>query len=211
MGRIAAVIPAYNEEATLGVVIDVVKRVPEVDQVLVISDGSTDGTAEVARRHGALCIELEQNVGKGGALKVGIESADADIFLFLDADLVGLTPQHVRSLLRPVMRGEAEMTIGIFERGRLSTDLAQIVAPYLSGQRAVRREVLQAISGLDTARFGVEVALTRHIKEHNIKVEYVPLENLTHRMKEEKLGLLRGFLARMKMYWEIVKYTQQSL
>ncbi len=211
MLSIAAIIPAYNEEQTLGAVIDVVKGVPEVDQVLVISDGSTDGTAAVARRHGAICIELEQNVGKGGAMKVGIERADADVFLFLDADLVGLTPEHVRSLLEPVVRGEAEMTIGIFERGRLSTDLAQMVAPYLSGQRAVRREVLQAISGLDTARFGVEVALTRHIKEHNVKVKHVPLENLTHRMKEEKLGLLRGFLARMKMYWEIVKYSQQSL
>lgn len=206
--RVVAVIPAYNEEATLGSVLDVIARVPEVDQVIVISDGSTDGTAEVAREKGVLCVELEQNQGKGGAMKAGIDRADADIFLFLDADLIGLTQDHVESLLFPVLKGKAEMTIGIFEHGRIATDLAQIVAPYLSGQRAVRREVLQAISGMDTARFGVEVALTRYIKQNKVAVKNVLLENLTHRMKEEKLGLLRGFLARMKMYWEIVKYTQ---
>lgn len=209
--RVVAVIPAYNEEQTLGSVIEAVRQVAAVDEVLVISDGSTDRTADVARAHGVACIELEQNVGKGGAMKVGIDQADADVFLFLDADLIGLTPRHVENLLAPVLQGRAEVAIGVFDKGRVATDLAQMVAPYLSGQRAVRRSVLQSISGLDTARFGVEVAITKHIKENGVRVEHVLLENLTHRMKEEKLGLLRGFLARMKMYWEIVKYTQHSL
>lgn len=209
--KVVAVIPAYNEEQTLGEVIDVVRSVRTVDEVLVISDGSTDATAEVARAHGVPCIELEENVGKGGALKVGIDRADADIFLFLDADLIGLKRHHVESLLNPVLSGDAEMTIGIFDRGRVATDLAQIVAPYLSGQRVVRRRLLQDVSGLEAARFGVEVALTRHIKKYQIRVQNISLKNLTHRMKEEKLGLLRGFVARMKMYWEIVKSTQQSI
>lgn len=208
--RVVAIIPAYNEEQTLGHVIDVILSARAVEEVLVISDGSTDATAEVAREHGALCIELEENVGKGGALKAGIDRADADVFLFLDADLIGLTRRHVESLLTPVLNGTAEMTIGIFDRGRVATDLAQFVAPYLSGQRAVRRRLLQDMSGLEAARFGVEVALTRHIKKHDVPVQHVPLTNLTHRMKEEKLGLLRGFVARMKMYWEIVKSSAQQ-
>lgn len=209
--RVSAVIPAYNEEQTLGNVIDVVKQVPLVDEIVVISDGSVDRTAEIARERGVICIELEQNIGKGGAMKAGIDQADADVFVFLDADLIGLTPQHVTSLLEPVLSGEADMTIGVFDKGRVATDLAQFVAPYLSGQRAVRREILMAISGLDTARFGVEVALTRYIRSHEVVVRYVTLENLTHRMKEEKLGILRGFIARIKMYWEIVKYTQHAI
>lgn len=206
--RIVALIPAYNEEKTLGAVIDCVRSCDVVQEVIVISDGSTDRTAEVARRCGVSCIELEQNVGKGGAMKAGIERADADVFLFLDADLVGLQPEHIYALLQPILSGRAAMSVGLFERGRLSTDFAQVVAPYLSGQRAVRREVLQGISGLDMARFGVEIALTRYIREHDIPVEEVILENLTHLMKEEKLGLLRGFMARMKMYWEIVRFSQ---
>lgn len=205
--RIVAIIPAYNEEQTLGEVISVVKKVALIDETIVISDGSTDKTADVARQNGATVIELEDNRGKGGAMKVGIDTADADIFLFLDADLIGLEVQHVELLLHPVVDDEADMTIGLFDGGRVATDLAQVVAPYLSGQRAVKREVLQGISGIEMARFGVEIALTRHIKESNVRVAEVTLPHLTHRMKEEKLGVLRGFLSRMKMYWEIIKYT----
>jgi glycosyltransferase involved in cell wall biosynthesis len=208
--RAVAVIPAYNEEQTLGAVINVTKQVAEIDQVIVISDGSTDKTAQVARAYGATVIELEQNLGKGGAMKVGIDSADAEIFVFLDADLIGLRPDHVKALLKPVLEDRADMVIGVFDRGRVATDLAQVVAPYLSGQRAVKRSVLQGVSGMELARFGVEIALTRHLRKSDTRVIEVTLENLTHRMKEEKLGLLRGFMARMKMYWEILKYTQGS-
>ncbi len=205
--RTVAVIPAYNEEKTLGDVLTVLRDVPGIDRVFVISDGSTDRTAAVAREGGATCIELKQNVGKGGALKVGIDQADADIYLFLDADLIGLTPDHVGHLLAPVVSGNAQMSLGILEKGRVATDLAQAVAPYLSGQRAVTREVLQGLSGMETTRYGIEVALNRYLKRNHIPVRFVPMENLTHRMKEEKLGLLRGFVARMKMYWEIVRYA----
>lgn len=205
--RTVAVIPAYNEQETLGEVIEVLKQVDLVSRVIVISDGSTDATAGVARGAGAEVIELVENVGKGGALQKGIDRADADIYLFLDGDLLGLRPQHVMDLLQPVMEEQAEMTLGIFESGRPMTDLALQVAPHLSGQRAVHRRVLEAISGLDTARFGVEMALTRYMKSHGLRVIEVPLRNLSHRMKEEKLGLVPGFIARLKMYWEILKKT----
>jgi len=205
--RVAAVIPAFNEESTIGAVIDAVRQVPRVDEVIVVSDGSDDATAAVARSHGAYVIELEANVGKGAALKAGIQRADADVYVFLDADLIGLTPEHVEALLEPVLAGRASMTVGRFTGGRVATDLAQVVAPYLSGQRAVRREVLAGIPNLELARFGVEMALTRHIHRHGIPVEEVLLVGLTHRTKEEKLGLLRGFLARMREYWDIIRST----
>lgn len=205
-----ACIPAFNEEKTLGHVISVVRRVAEIDRVIVISDGSTDRTAAIARECGAVCVELQQNVGKGGALKLGIDQADAEVYLFLDADLIGLTPQHVRDLLLPVLRGEAQMALGVLEHGRVATDLAHVVAPFLSGQRAVTRAVLQGVSGMETARYGIEVAMNRHLRKHHVPVRVVAMENLTHRTKEEKLGLLRGFVARLRMYWEIVKYAGEA-
>lgn len=211
--RVVAVIPAYNEEATLGEVIEALRKSPLVDRVVVISDGSTDGTARVAREHGAVCIELSENVGKGGAMKAGVDfaEADADVFLFLDADLIGLKPSHVRALLTPVLKGRAGMTVGVFVGGRWRTDLAQRIAPFLSGQRAVRREVLEAIPHLEATRYGVETALTRHLRGGGVRVEYVPLPRVTHRTKEEKLGLLRGFVERMRMYWDIVRCSGEDL
>lgn len=208
--RVIAIVPAYNEEKTIGDVLRVLKETDIIHAIVVVSDGSTDGTVEVARGYGVTVIALEENMGKGGAMSAGLESTEGDIILFLDADLIGLTQAHVRSLVLPVMTGEAEMTLGLFDRGRIVTDLAQKVAPYLSGQRAVRRSLLEKISDMDISRFGVEVALTRYIDEHAVRVQEVVLPDMSHVMKEEKLGLVKGLAARIKMYWEIVKYFART-
>ncbi|TLM99968.1 glycosyltransferase, partial [bacterium] len=147
--KIAAVIPAYNEEQTIGEIVRTIRQVPVVKDVLVVSDGSVDRTADAAAEAGARVLRLEANIGKGGAMMAGVKNTDADIVLFLDADLIGLQPGHVISLLEPVVEGRAEMTIGIFESGRLATDLAQFIAPYLSGQRAVHRNLLEKLPDLD--------------------------------------------------------------
>ena len=203
--RTAAIIPAYNEERTIGEIIEAVRQVPLICETIVVSDGSIDNTAEVARAYGAKVVELTENMGKGGAMAVGVNHTDADIVLFLDADLIGLQPHHIVDLVLPVADGRAEMTVGLFEQGRLATDLAQFIAPYLSGQRAVKRGLLTQLSNLELTRFGVEVALTRFAKTAGISVLEVELKDMTHIMKEEKLGVFRGFLARLKMYWEIAK------
>jgi polyisoprenyl-phosphate glycosyltransferase len=204
--KVIAIIPAYNEEKTIGEVLRVLKDIAVIDRIVVVSDGSTDGTVDVAREYDVDVIELQENKGKGGAMKAGLDSADAEVILFLDADLLGLTSGHVLSLLKPVMTGEADMTLGLFGGGRMVTDLAQKVAPYLSGQRAVRRSLLEQISDMDIARFGVEVAITRQIESQGTRVKEVVLPDMSHVMKEEKLGIVKGFAARIKMYWEIVKY-----
>ncbi|MEW5920223.1 MAG: glycosyltransferase family 2 protein [Bacillota bacterium] len=203
---VMAIIPAYNEEKTIGEVIAVLKEVSLVKKIIVVSDGSTDYTVRVARSHGVEVLELRENRGKGGALKAGLDNVKADVVLFLDADLLGLTPEHVYNLLRPVTSNEADMTIGIFKKGRIATDLAQKMAPYLSGQRALKSFLLEQISDLDIARFGVEVALNRLMESSKITVKEVLLHDMSHVMKEEKLGVFKGTAARMKMYWEIIKY-----
>lgn len=203
---VMAIIPAYNEEKTIGDVLAVLKEVSLVKKIIVVSDGSTDHTVQVARSYDVEVVELEENRGKGGALKAGLESVKADVVLFLDADLLGLTPEHVYNLLQPVISNEADMTIGIFEKGRIATDLAQKMAPYLSGQRALKFFLLEQISDLDVARFGVEVALNRFMESSKISVKEVILRDMSHVMKEEKFGVWKGMAARMKMYWEIIKY-----
>ncbi len=204
----AAIIPAFNEAKTIGSVIDVLVRSSLVDQVIVVSDGSTDCTVQIALDYdNAEVIELLENRGKGGAIKAGMDHTDAGILLFLDADLIGLTESHVKDLLKPVLDGQSAMTIGLFEKGRVATDIAQKMAPFLSGQRALKRELLESISDFDLSRFGVEVALHRYVEDHNIPVTQINLPDLSHVMKEEKLGFWKGISARGKMYWEIIKYA----
>ena len=98
------------------------------------------------------------------------------------------------------------MTVGLFEKGRAATDLAQKMAPFLSGQRALQRELLEKISGLDLSRFGLEIALSTYFEKNKIDYLEVHLNDLSHVMKEEKLGIGKGLLARLKMYGEILKY-----
>lgn len=207
--KITAVIPAYNEESTIGEVVRITNQNTMVEEVIVISDGSTDNTGKVAKQNGAKVIELEQNIGKGGAMLIGAMNSTADILLFLDADLIGLTTVHIDNLLLPIINDGYNMTIGVFAKGRFTTDFAQVLTPYLSGQRAIIKNDFMNIDNLEATRFGVEIALTKYIKKHNLRKKEVVLKEMSHFMKEEKLGLLKGFSARMKMYWEIAKWISR--
>ncbi len=202
---VIAIIPAYNEEKTIGGVLQTLKNVDLITKIIVVSDGSTDNTVKIAQKHNVDVIEFKDNKGKGAALKAGIERAEGKVILFLDADLVGLNEEHVCKLVLPVLNGEADMTIGVFDKGRITTDLAQKIAPFLSGQRAVDKRILEEISQLEITRYGVEMALTKYVENSDIRVEKVILEDLTHIMKEEKLGLVKGFTERMRMYMDIIK------
>jgi glycosyltransferase involved in cell wall biosynthesis len=202
---VTAIIPAYNEEKYIRDVLVPLKKVKEITQIIVVSDGSTDNTVQEAMNQDVLVINLEENLGKGGALSAGLQYLQEEIVLFLDADLIGLTEQHIISLISPVIHGQADMTVGIFENGRLATDMAQVISPYLSGQRCIRKDWLDQIEDLAVSGFGVEALLTNFANQQKLKVNYVHLPKMSHIMKEEKLGLLKGFAYRIKMYWEIAK------
>lgn len=117
--------PAYNESSR---VIDVLKTISEaasVDEVLIVTDGCTDDTvAQVnswleSREAGAKAVRLfalEHNIGKGGAMAHGAHHTEAEILLFLDADLIGLRPSQVDEMLQPMLRedGAADMVLGLF-------------------------------------------------------------------------------------------------
>ncbi len=205
MYHIAAIIPAYNEEKTIRKVILATKKVDLIDEIIVVSDGSKDKTAEIAKSLQVEVTDLKKNIGKGGAIKKGADKSQSDILLFLDADLIGLTPKHITDLLKPVITGYFDVSIGVFNNGRKITDLGQKLTPFLSGQRVLKKYILQDISNLDITQYGVELALTKYIMKNNIKYKNVFLSNLTHVMKEEKLGFFKGFIARIKMYFDIVK------
>jgi len=208
--KVVVLIPAFNEEKTIGPVVDAARAVSAVSEVVVVADGCTDATARVAAEHGARVVELTENVGKAGAIKAGLDATEARIIVTLDADLIGLVPAHIESLIAPVLAGEADMSVGLFDGGRVATELAQMVTPYLSGQRALRRELIESIADLQELRFGIEVALTKQANQSKARVVEVLLPGVSQVMKEEKRGFMKGFAARMKMYRDIVKYVVRN-
>ena len=134
-------IPAFNEAEGVGRVVAVALEA-NLGTVLVIDDGSGDGTADVAERAGATVLRLGRNVGKGGAVAAGVRAVDSRVVLLLDADLLGLTARHLHDLAGPVLAGEVDMTRGVFKGGRWSTTAAQKMLPQLNGQRAILRALL---------------------------------------------------------------------
>jgi glycosyltransferase involved in cell wall biosynthesis len=113
--KLVVIIPAFNEEATLGEVIGSIPRqIESIDevQVIVSDDGSTDQTSEIANRAGAMVISHRQNRGVGAAFRTGIRSAleaGADIIVNMDAD-GQFNPSDIPQLVQPILDGEADMT-----------------------------------------------------------------------------------------------------
>jgi len=212
--HVSVVVPAYNEAGRVGAVLRTVVSSDLVDEVIVVDDGSEDATAQEAKTFPVNVLSLPANSGKAAALDAGIERARNDVFLFLDADLVGLRREHVESLISAYAERHLDMVVGVFSSGRANTDLSQKLNPTFSGQRMISRElweraktfVEQADESVHKMHFGIETALSRLASKEGWRLEYVKLEGVTHVLKEEKRGLAKGILARLKMYGNMIKW-----
>jgi glycosyltransferase involved in cell wall biosynthesis len=159
-------------------------------------------------------VRLPGNKGKAAALDCGVACAKNDTFLFLDADLVGLTSAHVDKLIRCYQEMKLDMAIGVFANGRRNTDIAQKINPYASGQRVLTRkqwERAKQYVEVEEVDFGIEIALSRLAAREDWVTEYVKLEGVTHVLKEEKRGFRRGMVDRLKMYGHMTKWLFKKL
>ena len=212
---ISVVVPAYNEAGRISSVLRPVIASELVDDVIVVDDGSDDGTADEAKLFSIRVVELPENKGKAAALDYGVSLAKNDTFLFLDADLVGLTTAHVDKLIRRYQEMNLDMAVGVFANGRRNTDIAQKINPYASGQRVLNRKqwerAKQCLEEVEEVDFGIEIALSRLAAKENWVKEYVKLEGVTHVLKEEKRGFKQGMIDRFKMYGHMIKWLFKKL
>ncbi len=198
--RTAAVIPAWNEAATIGAVVYAALDARLVDVVVVVDNASSDATAAVAAAHGARVV-CEPTPGKGQALRTGVAAVpDADVVVFLDADLVGLRPDHIDGLVAAVRSGGADMACGLFDRGPVANPIFLDRLPILTGQRALRRELFDRLAAEDVAGYRVEAALNSLVFRQALVRRDQVLDGLWHRPKEEKLASpLVGLAAKLAM------------
>ncbi|HEX4962572.1 MAG TPA: glycosyltransferase family 2 protein [Thermoanaerobaculia bacterium] len=198
--RVAAIVPAYNEAATLSEVLSVLKATPAIDEILVVSDGSTDGTVAIARSQGLRTIHLRENQGKGRAMAIGVAHTEAPILLFVDGDILNLTGSLLDRLIEPVLSGRSGMNIGIRHRGRLADFLQPRTGPLLSGIRCLRREIFEAVPESHREGFAIETGLNWACRQLGCRITTVLMYNLKHLVKEKKRGLIQGSRARMRMF-----------
>jgi len=197
---VSCVIAAYNEERTIGSVIEAVRLVPEVSEIIVVSDGSSDATAEAAAAAGAdLIVQLPRNLGKGGAIMAGARRASEPVLLLLDADLQQLKPCEISALIAPVLGDHADMAVGV-----LAEDLVQTVLPSLSGLRVVPRDALLSRPDLATTRYGFEMALTEMARSLRWKVARVPFTGVVHLRKAQKHDLVQAYRGKVGMTLDLL-------
>jgi glycosyltransferase involved in cell wall biosynthesis len=197
----SVVIPAYNEAQRIGDTVLAARSIATVEEVVVVDDGSTDNTAETARQAGAVVHRLSVNGGKAAAVAVGIQISRGDLLLLLDADL-GAGALEAEILLKPIVAGEADMTIATFPvipgrgggmgivvrtaRAGIQRLTGRVMQAPLSGQRAFRRELWERLPA-PAAGFGLETALTIDALRAGARVVEVET-GMTHRVTGNSLA-----------------------
>lgn len=178
MNEVCVVIPAHNEEATIGSVVHLARR--EARHVVVVDDGSTDRTAEVAQDAGAEVVRLEDNLGKGGALHAGFRVARerASVVVTLDGDGQH-DPAQVGRLCRPILDGEADMVIGSrFLEGSESGagQLRRSAQRLLAGASSTAGRVRTTDSESGFRAFSADLLGRMRVRERGFGVEWAMLQ-----------------------------------
>ncbi|MGE5396894.1 MAG: glycosyltransferase family 2 protein [Chitinophagales bacterium] len=211
--KIVALVPAYNEEKRIKETLAAIQTIAQIDDILVINDGSTDRTSKIAQACGARVLELEGNVGKGEALNRGARAVEADIVLLLDADL-GSSAAQGDKLLVPLLSNQADLTIARFPPARkkggfglvkglatraIAREGLRVESP-LSGQRAMSKKVLDDVLPFHSG-YGIEVGMTIRALRKGYRLMEVPVE-MTH---AETGRDLKGFLHRGRQYRDVLR------
>jgi len=204
MSKLAAIIPAFNEEKTIAGVVKPLVDSKLFTDIIVISDGSSDNTAALARAAGANIVhELPKNLGKGASLQHGVTHTDADIIAFFDADLINFKPEHAAAIVAPVVSGARAMNCGWRDRGPVA-NFFQRFLPLIGGERALHREIFEAIPDRFIRGFMIEAATDYYCRANHLPYGATLLPGLTMRKKYQKVGWGRALGQYARMYAQVV-------
>ncbi len=205
---VSVIIPAFNEEKTVAQVVTAARQCSLVSEVIVVDDGSGDQTAVRAEGTGARVIRQTSNQGKGQALQAGVQAAKGNYLVFVDADLIGLRPEHLEQMILPVREGGFDMSVGAIDRrrrwGSLFLRFFNHSRHPLAGTRVLKSDFWESIPVKYKRKYYVESAVSYVAKERSLRVKTVLLEGVSHLVKEKKHGLLMGLFSRFRMCGQVL-------
>lgn len=201
---VTAVVAAFNEEGRIGAVLEALTTYPGFREVIVVDDGSTDGTGREARRYPVTYLRIEPNQGKGHAMDVGVRHAETEVVFFADADIRGLTHEMIRETCGPVIDGTCDMFV--LMRNRRIYMLRSVMAfiPLLGGERALTKKLWQILPDRYKRGFRIEAGLNFYAVHHGKGLRYRVFPGVSQTVKEEKYGLREGSIRRMRMFREVL-------
>lgn len=223
--KLSIVMPVFNEHATIEEILSRVDAVGLADEIIIVDDGSTDGTRELlhelASKYPITNLIMHQhNQGKGAAVRTGIQAARGELILIQDADLE-YDPRDYTTLLKPIEEGVADVVYGSRFLGapRRSTMFWHMVANKLltlvtnilynsilsdmeTGYKLFKSEVIKSLP-LRACRFDFEPEVTAKLLKRRIRIFEVPISFYPREYSEgKKIGLRDAFEAA----WTLLKY-----
>jgi glycosyltransferase involved in cell wall biosynthesis len=206
MEKVSCIIAAYNERDRIGKVLDAVSGHPLVNEIIVVDDGSVDGTQDiVANFPDVKLIVQPKNGGKTSAVVTGLKQSSGELVMLIDADLIGLTKENITNLINPILENRADITISL--RGNTPGAWKLIGLDYISGERVFHKKIFDGqYENLAKLRgFGLETFMNKIIVKNNLRIKVVPWPKVESPYPYDKRDFWPGIKAFIGMFVDIFK------
>lgn len=207
--KVTAIVPVYNEEKTIRNVLNALISSDKINKIITVNGASTDNTLTIIQKflpHKNPSVEVinlkNREGGKGRAVKIASKHIKSDVVLLFDADLVGLTKEHVEKILGPIANEQAAMVIGLRDKGNVISNMIMPYFPLTGGERALVSKVFLDIIKVPLVQgWGLEAVMNDYCNKKGLKVVKVRLNGMDHiGLQTKKFGLI----AFIKEIYEVI-------
>lgn len=209
LNKYSCIITAFNESPRIVNVLKTATKIKNVDEVIVVDDGSSDNTSSVIKSNfpQVKLIVHEINKGKVEAVRTGVNASKNNNLLLLDADLVGLVASEIEKALDIFENDSLDCLVMLTEADKYNKLIRKIFkgTTFVAGDRIIKKEILQnVLKDTSLKNYGLEIAENKYLFKNNSKVKRFQLSAIDLG-KNSKYGIIKGTIGEIKMWRDIFK------
>lgn len=211
--KVSAVVPAWNEATRITYVLRVLANSHIIDEIIVVDDGSSDGTANEVKSlivefpHKISLIQHKKNQGKTAAVLTGIDSTSGEVIILVDADLLSFTNEHIKALVTPLLENKYDMVILDRRSDKTSIVGWTTLTRLYGGERSFFKKHFLAVDLGKDDRYLIESKLNLHFIKNKLRIKTVYFKDLISSPQFEKLSLFKALNIYIKMFYKIFLYA----